>query len=556
MAKTKKTKSAQDRQKKRNARAKAKKEESVASAASTESPNEMVNSTVVTSVDPTMTPPSPSMIPPSQEELVDNAVKSGMGEDVAKAVTESATEAAARMIKAAEKKARLDELARETPVASYDDDRDYVAEDILGVNVIDWRHTRLPVVLPSDPEEKFQACFPVPSEEERAQHRLPVNADYKMFTVKWDDVLNAGNATTEAFVRANADLLGLRMSRPLRSLQLKSMSEGEKGKAIYYRTLANQLRLFGKWHRSPFKKLIFDSEARIGPFMGNPNVEKYVGADPAEYSGTWLVLKAAVAEWEKRRGRVADSVQQDIENEMPDFILDRSRRELNNTRIVVDAVQQMSLRLSIEEKYFKTLPVAMQFLEEALILSTSTEVRRVAIKEFCPKMGISPEFLRERVRDLLASMQFLDCNTYRTIYASIKDVLKALSEGTPDAYDPYMDKYEELRFRTYKDSEAAEKAFPLTRVKKETPEEATNGYDVLFQAVKETIGLEAEKIDNFRDPRPKKEGDEAWFRLLEEPDEEVLNPSDFDIRRLSLVEAMSQRRGRGDRYTAGGGIGR
>uniref|UniRef100_A0A7S2V5E6 Uncharacterized protein n=1 Tax=Fibrocapsa japonica TaxID=94617 RepID=A0A7S2V5E6_9STRA len=52
MAKTKKTKSAQDRQKKRNARAKAKKEELAASAASTKSSDEMVNSTDATAEEP------------------------------------------------------------------------------------------------------------------------------------------------------------------------------------------------------------------------------------------------------------------------------------------------------------------------------------------------------------------------------------------------------------------------------------------------------------------------------------------------------------------------
>ncbi|CAN0400404.1 unnamed protein product [Discosporangium mesarthrocarpum] len=84
----------------------------------------------------------------------------------------------------------------------------------------------------------------------------------------------------------------------------------------------------------------------------------------------------------------------------------------DRTSQITSAVQAMGLSFSGNEKLVQVLPVEMRFLEGALGLSTTTEVRKFALKEFCPREGLDPAELRFRVRVLLCNMDRLPRGSY------------------------------------------------------------------------------------------------------------------------------------------------
>lgn len=61
----------------------------------------------------------------------------------------------------------------------------------------------------------------------------------------------------------------------------------------------------------------------------------------------------------------------------------------------------------------------IRFMDNALGLNTTTEVRKYALQEFCPQEGVSPEELNFRVRSLVCSLDQLARKSYHQLQVSL-----------------------------------------------------------------------------------------------------------------------------------------
>jgi len=375
--------------------------------------------------------------------------------------------------------------------------------------------TGQPIKLAINPREKYAQCFPEAPVEVCTKYRIPVTADYKMLCVTLDDAISGGNDTLKAYVLANRDLMGMRARKVLTSLKLQAQSNFDKNLAQYYNGLRYNLIFRENCLMGPFRQLMYEAEQRVAPWMGSYEVERFAGKDMVDYAGTWLVLKAAVAEWERRRYTVAKQVTLlEEDGKLQPYQLRSMRNELQTAAYMTNTIQQMSLALADKKTIFEELPLEMQFLEKTLSLNTTTEVRKFASTEFCPEKRITMGDLIRKLRALLVSIEFLSQKTYRNIYSAIEESLNCLTEGTPESFDPYMAGYKDIRFDTYKITTSPD--FNAFAQGIQRDDDLEQDFSIIYDAIKQTFGIPVS--NKLLDNRPK---DLGWINLLDDDFEET-----------------------------------
>ena len=101
--------------------------------------------------------------------------------------------------------------------------------------------------------------------------------------------------------------------------------------------------------------------------------------------------------------------------------------------------QQMTKAFVETPELFDDLPPEVRFLERALTVKGGTALREFAANEFCPAEGITPEGLREGLRRLAAQLDNLQIDPYADLTNILEKLVNALSLGTGDERDPYVD---------------------------------------------------------------------------------------------------------------------
>jgi hypothetical protein len=234
-------------------------------------------------------------------------------------------------------------------------------------------------------------------------------------------------------------------------LQLKAQSLGDKTLALRMRHLLLAIMAAESAITGPFRQVMKNAESRIAPYMGSTDVLAYAGTDTADVTATFLCLKAVVAEWERRYKEVIDedaSITDALEIE--EFI--ENKLDVNSTGRICAAVQSMSQAFSSSKDTFELLSPEAKFIELALSVETSSEVRRIALQDICPSYNITPDEFKNLMLNMVMNIDSLPRNSYSQLQRAITELYDCLVEGTPDAYDIYMDNMfvnGPLRFETY-----------------------------------------------------------------------------------------------------------
>ena len=78
------------------------------------------------------------------------------------------------------------------------------------------------------------------------------------------------------------------------------LREFEKEAALEYRTLWKHFLLLEDHISAPFRQILLNAEANVGPNFGNLDVQSYCGGALYVRTANYLVLKSMVAHWEKK----------------------------------------------------------------------------------------------------------------------------------------------------------------------------------------------------------------------------------------------------------------
>jgi len=250
------------------------------------------------------------------------------------------------------------------------------------------------------------------------------------------------------FFIANKDYLGIRMKKTLMRLRLRNQSEGMLDEAQYYKQLLSQFQALESHVTGPFKQIVLDSEAKIGPNFGNLDVRSYCAGELNERCAAYIVLKAMVVYWEKKV-RDADYYTNTPRTEDNFFLLLSTgdpRRYLRDSQIIhrldecvkiCARAQQMMAEFVNAPELFNDLPTEIRFIEKALTIQGGTELRRFMLKDFCPQEGITPEGLREGLRRLYDQMTNMSADPYGTFTILIGKLERAMGRGSDDEINPY-----------------------------------------------------------------------------------------------------------------------
>jgi hypothetical protein len=294
--------------------------------------------------------------------------------------------------------------------------RNYAMQNGLAIDM----ESMAVVQLPKGEQALAAAVFPAATQELRAKHPLSLQPTVEQF-VSAVEALVPGDSTDltllKEFLLANRHVGGKRALLTFIQLKLQAQSLGDRDRALRMRHLAASVMRAESAISAPFRQAMKDAETRLAPHMGSPDVSLYSGNNAVETTTTWLCLKAVVAEWEKRY-REASGIDMPLTALFKIDALGDNRLDLDRTSRVTAAVQQMALQLSADEQLMARLPPEARFLDLALGANTTSEVRRIALQELCPREGISPEELRRRLRSLVCSVDSLERVSYGMLQVS------------------------------------------------------------------------------------------------------------------------------------------
>ena len=250
------------------------------------------------------------------------------------------------------------------------------------------------------------------------------------------------------FVLANRDFLGHRMKKTLGRLKLRAQSQFKKEDALRYRTLWKHFLLLEDHVSAPFRQILLNAEAKIGPNFGNLDVKSYCDGELYERTANYLVLKSMVAHWEKKYqdAQALESIPAEEENFLAQLYIGDPKRylpdppiifRLNEVSRIVIMAQKMCKAFVETGELFDDLPPEVRFVEKALSIQGGTALRKYMLEEFCPENNVDPASLREGLRRLYQQMFNMQIDPYGDLTMTLWNLCVASSVGTDDARDPY-----------------------------------------------------------------------------------------------------------------------
>lgn len=251
------------------------------------------------------------------------------------------------------------------------------------------------------------------------------------------------------FVLANRDLLGPRMTKTLGRLKLRAQSEFKKEEALELRKLWKHYMIVDESLSAPFRQMLLDAEAKVGPNFGNLDLKSFCSGELYERTACYLVLKGMVAHWEKKL-RDAEYIENTAEtrsNFIDVLMMGDPKRYLPDPPIIFryDEVvritlmaQNMTAQFVNTPDLYDDLPPEVRFIESASFIKGGTALRKFMIEEFCPAEEITPEALREGLRRLDVQLSNMQIDPYGDIKNVVGRLCEAVSVGTDDARDPYI----------------------------------------------------------------------------------------------------------------------
>lgn len=251
------------------------------------------------------------------------------------------------------------------------------------------------------------------------------------------------------FVLANRDMLGLNMKKTLGRLKLRAQSQLKKEEAIELRNLWKHFIIVDESISAPFRQMLMDAEARVGPNFGNLDLKSFCGKELYERTASYLVLKGMVAHWEKklRDAEYVENTPETRSNFIEILMVGDPKRYLPDPPIIFryDEVvritlmaQNMTAQFVNTPDLFNDLPPEVRFLEAASFIKGGTALRKFMIEEFCPAEGITPEGLREGLRRLDAQLSNMQIDPYGDIKNVVGRLCDAVAVGSDDERDPYV----------------------------------------------------------------------------------------------------------------------
>ncbi|KAL7472108.1 hypothetical protein ACHAXS_012431 [Conticribra weissflogii] len=262
------------------------------------------------------------------------------------------------------------------------------------------------------------------------------------------------------FVLANRDYLGHRMKKTLGRLKLRAQSQFQREEALQYRTLWKHFLLLEDHISAPFRQILLNAEAKIGPNFGNLDMKSYCGGELYERTASYLVLKSMVAHWEKKYtdAQKLESIPDDDSYFLQQLYTGDPKRYLPNppiifrldevSRIVVMA-QKMCQSFVQTPELFDDLPPEVRFVESALGIKGGTALRQFMLEEFCPQNNVEPSSLREGLRRLYQQMFNMQIDPYGEITMTLWNLCVASAVGTEEARDPYEEYIGNVRGTKY-----------------------------------------------------------------------------------------------------------
>lgn len=332
--------------------------------------------------------------------------------------------------------------------------------------------TRKAVVLHDDPVQRMEQFLVVPrTMQQSIFHDTPIeqriqalkDAFYLKGTTKLPPYPSATRKAVD-FCRMHRHLLAERLKQTLVRMSLRATS-------LEVHQLLQHLCLIENHLSAPFRQLVSTQDRVLGKNFGNLDVSSYISRDtaPVERAAYYVALKSWVAKCERhvRDAEVWESYQRQQHPGEPFVSKDMlstlgllggwywsgeegEHASLYQATQVAIVLQQMSRAFTADSYLWNDeIPVELRYIEVALSLKTSSELRRYTTQEFLPSEGISFESLYERLERFLAQLENMAIQEYgefRNLVEHLRETLWAgMDSGNkPDPYKVYLGNFDRV----------------------------------------------------------------------------------------------------------------
>jgi hypothetical protein len=394
-------------------------------------------------------------------------------------------------------------------------------------------------VAPRTSEERMTYVFPRGRlHPESPKHRLENDKDLtfekilQAFASRMDDLPD-----TKAFIDANIDLIPSKLF--LRALTAEKLSKQSKNDLEAMDYLKDVRRRYILAHDQVFFPLnleIQKAETRVMTYLARDELRNFAEKwDEVEMSLHFTTLLAARLTWDRKVRAILDDIKEKVKNTvgyMADGIQnDLMSREFRKPGITSEVYlnASMSIQLNMPELYAKIRP-EVQLMHETFFMEDTKEINDFVIKDFCPRIKVSPDLLKEKLKIYEASLAAIQGVDYVTLRVRVQEIYRKIcNEQELAMMDQWYFDYKEkgYGFETYEPNEIPKMIQYEQRIRDTGNAFSNFAVDIMKMPTKYTESLNGK--------RPKGDSVDNW--LERDPDHGVEGANSYETRMSEFREA-------------------
>lgn len=320
-------------------------------------------------------------------------------------------------------------------------------------------------VAPRTSEERQTTVFPRgPLHPESARHRLENDKDLtfekilQSFAAIMDDL-----PATKAFIDANIDLIPSKLFlRILTAEKLAKQSKNDLEAMDYIKDVRRRYILAHDQVFFPLNLEIQKAETRVMTYLARDELRNFAKDwDEVEMSLHFTTLLAARLTWDAKVRAILDEIKIKVKNTvgyMSDGIQkDLMSREFRKPGITSEVYlnASQSIQVNMPELYAKIRP-EVQLMHETFFMDDSAEIKNFFLKDFCARVGMTPEQVKDRLKIYEASLAAIQGVDYITLRVRVQEIYRKIcNEEELAKMDQWYFTYKEkgYGFDTYEPNE-------------------------------------------------------------------------------------------------------
>lgn len=289
-------------------------------------------------------------------------------------------------------------------------------------------------VAPVTSTDRLETVFP--------KGRLhPQASKYRLdpLTITYEKILNGFEAVqddlqqSKDFIISNIDLVPSRMFlRALTAQKLSLQSKNDIEGMLRLKELRSKYILAQDQIFFPLNIEVMKAETRVMTYLARDELRSFAkGWDSVEASLHFTTLLAARLTWDDKVKEVLANIKSKMDRTVG-YMLDKIRdqlmsREFRKPAITAEVYLNASMKIKdTMPEFYSKIKAEVKVIHETYFLTEEEDIKNYILKEFCPRVRISVEDLKEKLKILDASLAAVQGVDYKKLRLRVRRIFETL----------------------------------------------------------------------------------------------------------------------------------